>query len=102
MTDIDILQSQLESLEPIDLRSEFFTRNDFDFIVEGSTDDGKPFAHEKQREALNILTSGITKYNAKGKKIKNTSLLTEFLFGGAANGAKTWTGCVWLLFMCIC
>ena len=26
----------------------------------------------------------------------------NFLYGGAAGGAKSWTGAVWLLFMCLC
>nr|WP_203583481.1 phage terminase large subunit [Paludibacter sp. 221] len=26
---------------------------------------------------------------------------TEFLYGGAAGGAKSWTGCTWLAFMCL-
>lgn len=58
-----------------------FKAGKFDFIIrrEGKT-------HKKQLEALNILTD------------KQTEVL---VFGGAAGGAKTWTGCVWLLFMCL-
>ncbi len=79
------LQQQLQGLDPekvkLQLRAQLFKSGNFDFIVKRN---GKE--HKKQREALEILTSG--KY-------------TEFLFGGAAGGAKSWTGCAWLLFMCI-
>lgn len=37
--------------------------------------------HEKQEQALRILTDNTT---------------VEFLYGGAAGGAKSWTGCAWL------
>ncbi len=84
---IDQLHDQLRDITPIQLRAELFKRGDFDFIVNGVSDEGVPFSHEKQRKALEILTS---------------NAYSEFLFGGAANGAKTWTGCSWLLFMCIC
>jgi phage terminase large subunit len=42
--------------------------------------------HKKQEEALLTLTD-------------DTSV--EILFGGSAGGAKSWTGCVWLAFMCL-
>jgi phage terminase large subunit len=42
--------------------------------------------HQKQEEALLSLTD-------------QTSV--EILFGGSAGGAKSWTGCVWLAFMCM-
>ena len=42
--------------------------------------------HEKQEQALQFLTDDVTQ---------------EFLYGGAAGGAKSWTGCVWLMFMCL-
>lgn len=44
--------------------------------------DGK--VHIKQLEALNLLTDRTTK---------------QFAYGGAAGGAKSWTGCVWLIMM---
>ncbi|MFL5786658.1 MAG: phage terminase large subunit [Flavisolibacter sp.] len=59
--------------------TEAFKRGLFDFIT---IDNGKK--HEKQEEALNTLTDDCTK---------------EFGFGGGAGGAKSWTGCVWLVFM---
>ena len=77
----------INNVKLIDIRAELFKKGDFSFIVEGEDEDGNKVSHEKQREALELLTSG--KYD-------------EFLYGGAAGGAKTWTGCVWLLFMSIC
>lgn len=62
-------------------RIELFKRGNFDFIV---CNDGKK--HVKQEEALRILTQ---------------SSFVEFLYGGAAGGAKSWTGCTWLAFMCL-
>lgn len=61
-----------------DVKKEAFRRGLFDFIVE--TERGR---HKKQEEALKILTDTETE---------------EFLYGGAAGGAKSWTGCAWLLF----
>ncbi len=60
---------------------ESFSRGLFDFIVD---QDGK--RHEKQEQALKILTDKETE---------------EFCYGGAAGGAKSWTGCAWLAFMCL-
>ena len=58
---------------------EKFKRGNFDFIT---THNG--LKHEKQEQALKILTDSETR---------------EFLYGGAAGGAKSWTGATWLLFM---
>lgn len=55
----------------------------FDFITVNPRTGVK---HEKQEEALQALTDNETE---------------ELLYGGAAGGAKSWTGCAWLLFMCI-
>lgn len=71
----------LAELRPIDLRQELFKRQDFSFIT---VRDGK--RHLKQEQALFTLTNSITE---------------EFLYGGAAGGAKSWTGATWLLFMCL-
>ena len=57
-----------------------FKNRDFDFIVK-NYETGE--THEKQRQALEILTDDST---------------VEFLYGGAAGGAKSWTGCCWLTF----
>lgn len=63
------------------IKVELFKRGIFDFIT---VRDGKK--HEKQEQALRLLTSNI---------------IVEFLYGGAAGGAKSWTGCSWLVFMCL-
>lgn len=64
------------------VKMELFRRGSFDFIT---SKDGK--RHEKQDAALHILTDD--------KHV-------EILYGGAAGGAKSWTGAVWLMFMCLC
>ena len=84
---MELLANQLENIDPLQLRIELFRQGNFDFIVEGEDEEGNIVSHEKQREALKILTSG--KYD-------------EFLYGGAAGGAKTWTGCVWIMFTLLC
>ena len=63
------------------VKTELFRRGRFDFIT---CRDGKN--HDKQQQALTILTD---------------SEHVEILYGGAAGGAKSWTGAVWLLFMCL-
>ncbi len=57
---------------------EKFKRGNFDFITVH-----KGQKHLKQEQALKILTDSETR---------------EFLYGGAAGGAKSWTGAAWLLF----
>ena len=74
----------LSAISPMDVRAELFRKRDFEFIVSGYNEKGDWVTHEKQREALLALTSG--DYD-------------EILYGGAAGGAKTYTGCVWILFM---
>lgn len=60
-------------------KTEMFKRGMFDFITrQGDVN------HGKQAQALSVLTS---------------SDVVEFLYGGAAGGAKSWTGCAWLTFM---
>lgn len=66
-----------EILVEIDL----FKSKQFDFITNTATGD-----HRKQKEALNLLTDDET---------------VELVYGGAAGGAKSWTGCVWLLFFAL-
>lgn len=70
----------ISSIKIKDVRAEAFKRKFFDFIVD--TPKGR---HEKQRQAFEILTDSET---------------DEFAYGGAAGGAKSWTGCCWLLFQC--
>ena len=83
----------LNGLDPLSLRINLFKQGVFDFIVEGiasnSENDfeiGQEASHEKQRRALEILSDN--EYD-------------EFLYGGAAGGAKSWTGACWLVFSCL-
>lgn len=64
------------------LRMDLFKAKDFRFIT---VQNGRK--HEKQEEALYILTDNETR---------------ELGYGGGAGGAKSWTGAGWLAFMCIC
>lgn len=70
-----------EQINVLEVRIELFKRGNFDFI----TTKGAAI-HHKQNAALQILTDKETK---------------EFSYGGAAGGAKSWTGAVWLTFMCL-
>lgn len=65
----------------VEVTKSLFKRKCFDFI----TMFGEGW-HFKQEEALELLTDSESE---------------EVLYGGAAGGAKSWTGCVWLLFMCL-
>lgn len=64
------------------VKAELFRRGRFEFITCRNG-----VNHDKQQQALSILTD---------------SDHVEILYGGAAGGAKSWTGAVWLLFMCLC
>lgn len=75
------IEALLRDVNPLDLKTEAFSRGLLDFIVD--TPKGR---HLKQEEALQVLLD------------KDTE---EFLYGGAAGGAKSWTGCCWLLFSCL-
>lgn len=77
----DDLLALLEIPE-IEIQKKLFALGDFDFIT--VTDRGKNY---KQAEALEALLSGDYR---------------EILYGGAAGGAKSWTGAAWLTFMCEC
>lgn len=66
----------------IEIRKELFLRKEFDFIT---VRNGKK--HIKQELALQYLTD---------------SEAVEIGYGGAAGGAKSWTLCTWLAFMCAC
>lgn len=73
---VDIL-----SIPRLDIYKNLFRQKDFDFIT--CTKGGK---HVKQEQALQYLIDSVT---------------NEVGYGGAAGGAKSWTGCCWLLFMCL-
>lgn len=75
---INISQLKIQLFE---IYVEKFRRGNFDFIT---VQDGRK--HEKQEQALHILTDKKTR---------------EFLYGGAAGGAKSWTGVAWILFSCL-
>jgi len=78
MTDaLDIL-----NIPAIAIRKRLFELGEFDFITQ--TERGENI---KQKQALRELTGGQAK---------------EILYGGAAGGAKSWTGASWLTFMAIC
>jgi hypothetical protein len=83
----------LKNLDPLSLRINLFKQGVFDFISEnvaknneGYFKKGQLAIHAKQNEALKILTSN--KYD-------------QFLYGGAAGGAKSWTGMCWITFNCL-
>lgn len=66
---------QISKKQLLEIRKELFRRREFSFIT---TKSGK--THFKQQQALEILTDTNTK---------------EFAYGGAAGGAKSWTGAAW-------
>ena len=70
------------SIPPIEINKRLFLLGRFDFITLHPTN-GKNL---KQELALQMLIDHIT---------------TELAYGGAAGGAKSWTGCAWLMFMCL-
>lgn len=94
MNDIsDLLPDDLNGFLLENYIASFKERN-FDFIVnsiaqnnEGDWSIGEVATHEKQRRALEILTG---------------NEFDEFLYGGAAGGAKSWTGVCWIVFSCLC
>jgi len=74
----------LSQLDPFKIRAQLFKERNFEFIYR-RLDDGEIKENPKQKEALEILTSGQE---------------VEFMFGGAAGPGKSWVGCSWILFMC--
>jgi phage terminase large subunit len=66
----------------LEIEKNLFRQGDFDFIT--ITNDKH---HIKQQQALEYLTDNETE---------------ELAYGGAAGGAKSWTGACWLTFMCEC
>lgn len=69
-------------ISKLEIEKNLFKQHDFDFIT---IFNGKH--HIKQHEALQYLTDNVTE---------------ELAYGGAAGGAKSWTGAAWLTFMCEC
>lgn len=74
--------AKLLEVPTIEIQKKLFALRKFDFIT--VTDRGK---NEKQDQCLHALTSGTYR---------------EILYGGAAGGAKSWTGAAWMTFMCEC
>lgn len=73
------MANDLLKIPRIEILVELFKRRRFDpFVIKDGV------KHQKQEEALQILTDNETE---------------EFGYGGAAGGAKSWTGCVWEVFM---
>lgn len=73
---------ELLSIPKIDINKKLFEKGDYDFIT---VRDG--LKHVKQEQALRVLMD---------------KEHTELYFGGAAGGAKSWTGAAWLAFCCEC
>jgi len=82
---IDI-NNLLNGLTPFDIRTNLFKKGNYDFIVDGEDRFGKPATHKKMKKCFEILMSNNYK---------------SILYGGGAGSGKSWTGCCWLLFMCI-
>lgn len=71
---------ELQQVSLFDLKLERFKKGDYSVI--SKTDNGRNL---KQETALRELCTGDAR---------------EILYGGAAGGAKSWTGASWLTFMC--
>jgi hypothetical protein len=74
------LSEAISKIRLSELRTELFKRRNFDFITHHNG-----HYHSIQDECLRILTDDTTR---------------ECAYGGAAGGAKSWTGCGWLAYMC--
>lgn len=80
-----LLQKDYNYTPELIFEIELFYKQNFDFITILHTPDGA-VKHNKQGQALHLLLDQITK---------------ELGYGGAAGGAKSWTGCTWEAFMCL-
>lgn len=74
------MPNEVKRYDSTGIKADLFKARCFDYFTEV---DG--IKNEKQEQALYILTDNETE---------------EFGFGGAAGGAKSWTGCTWLAMMC--
>lgn len=74
-------EAAIKAVRLVDIRTEQFKRRNFDFIVKSERGH-----HVKQEQCLQYLTDKETNY---------------VIYGGAAGGAKSWTGATWLTFMCL-
>jgi hypothetical protein len=89
----DDLLNSISNIDPLQIRIELFKQGNFEFITSGIAQNSEgdfiidqKSSHDKQNRALQILTDDIH---------------DEFLYGGAAGGAKSWTGVSWLVFSCL-
>lgn len=89
----DTIQGLIADFNPLKAKVALFKQGDFSFIVEGIANNsegdfamGEIATHLKQKKALEILTDNFHE---------------QFLYGGAAGGAKSWTGICWLVFSCL-
>lgn len=73
----------LLNIPRIEIYKELYKRGEYDFVCYNKDKDRR---NEKQKLALRLL---------------NDSDVTELMYGGAAGGAKSWTGSTWLLFNCL-
>lgn len=73
-------EEALKHISLHEVRKELVRRGEYSFITHVGDK-----VHEKQQRALEILFDDRTE---------------EFAFGGAAGGAKSWSGCTWLVYMC--
>jgi hypothetical protein len=80
------LQNLLSQIDPLQIRINLFKQGEFDFIVEGYSKEKEFVRHEKQKEALKILTD---------------DNVEELLYGGSIGSGKTYLGANWLFFMCL-
>lgn len=76
-----MLDDALQNITRISILSELWKRREYRFITESE----RGF-HAKQDYALQVLTDDTTNH---------------IFYGGAAGGAKSWTGASWLFFMCL-
>ncbi|WP_129714656.1 phage terminase large subunit [Pedobacter sp. SYP-B3415] len=80
----------LLDIDEKDVNAEMFRRGDFDFIT--VRDGGDAYVNEKGELRYKHL-----KQEAALRSLTDQSS-NEIVYGGAAGGAKTWTGCAWVLF----
>lgn len=90
---VDLLPDDLDGFL-LDNYIASFREGNFDFIVdgiaknsEGNFVEGEIATHLKQEKAFEILTDNYHE---------------QFLYGGAAGGAKSWTGVCWIVFSSLC
>jgi len=84
--DYELLRTKYHYSDNLLIEIELFYEKHFQFITRRKNVDGEYENHLKQELALQLLTDSETK---------------EVGYGGAAGGAKSWTGCSWEMMICI-